>query len=328
MSDTLAAESLDGWIPIAIAWGESGPTVDWVRLGDIRFEDPFFADTMTRCLERPFNRVFRRKTKLEWLGKFARARPGLVPSGFIFHMSRCGSTVVSRALASRPDVLVLSEAGPIDAVLRSRLRDPGVTDEQRVDWLRWIVSALGRPQNARQTTYVLKLDAWQTADLALFERAFPGIPWVYIYRDPVEVLISHMRSTSYIMSAANAPALLGMRVTDAIRIPRAEYCARVLSRVGEALLAHGVVAEQLVDYRELPDAVWSRIAPHFGIACTAADIEMMHRSASAHAKRPNFPFEADTEEKRGAAGPEVRDEAAQWLAHIYARLSTIRSSAG
>ena len=40
------------------------------------------------------------------------------PSGFIFHMSRCGSTVISQMLAALAEHVVVSEAGPIDALAR------------------------------------------------------------------------------------------------------------------------------------------------------------------------------------------------------------------
>ena len=57
---------------------------------------------------------------LEWQEQ----SPGLPPSGFIFHMSRCGSTLAARMLAASPRNIVLSEADPIDYVLRAPCATP------------------------------------------------------------------------------------------------------------------------------------------------------------------------------------------------------------
>jgi hypothetical protein len=37
-----------------------------------------------------------------------------MPDGFVFHMSRCGSTLVAQMLAVVPDHVVVSEAEPLD----------------------------------------------------------------------------------------------------------------------------------------------------------------------------------------------------------------------
>jgi hypothetical protein len=53
-----------------------------------------------------------------------------------------------------------------------------------------MVAALGQAR-AGETRLFLKLDCWHMRDLPLFRRAFPNTPWVFLYRDPVEVLVSH-----------------------------------------------------------------------------------------------------------------------------------------
>ena len=48
-------------------------------------------------------------------------------------------------------------------------------------------------QRVRFRDYFVKFDSWNTLDLALIRRAFPDVPWIFLYRDPVEVIVSHMR---------------------------------------------------------------------------------------------------------------------------------------
>ena len=44
-------------------------------------------------------------------------RPALEPSGFVFHLSRCGSTLIANALQTAPGALVLSEPEILAEVL-------------------------------------------------------------------------------------------------------------------------------------------------------------------------------------------------------------------
>jgi len=83
---------MDNWLPIRIDWKQTPPQVDWGHVGTRRFTEPFFEQTIEKCLRQPFNLLFRHQTPLEALVEWQTVRPGLLPSGFIFHMSRCGST--------------------------------------------------------------------------------------------------------------------------------------------------------------------------------------------------------------------------------------------
>ena len=62
--------------------------------------------------------------------------------------------------------------------------------EQRIEWLRGVVSALGQPRLGTEKHLFIKFDAWKVLDLPLIRRAFPAVPWIFLYRDPVEVLTS------------------------------------------------------------------------------------------------------------------------------------------
>ena len=44
-------------------------------------------------------------------------RPALEPSGFVFHLSRCGSTLIANSLQTAPKALVLSEPEIVAEVL-------------------------------------------------------------------------------------------------------------------------------------------------------------------------------------------------------------------
>ena len=109
----MTAPSLAGWMPFRAARHEGRMVVDWFRPGALRPVDPFFHDTLARAFRSPFNLALWRRTPIEALAALPR---GLAPSGFVFHMSRCGSTLCAQALARDPSNIVLSEPGPVSAV--------------------------------------------------------------------------------------------------------------------------------------------------------------------------------------------------------------------
>lgn len=151
----------DGWIPFRLRHGASGLRVDWCYLGGLRFTNPFFEQTVNQCFQHPANVLFQHETPISALGELHERRAGLAPSGFIFHVSRCGSTLVSQMLAALPENAVISEAGPIGAILRSHLREPGITDDERVLWLRWLLNALGQRRFPAEKHLFVKFECWQ-----------------------------------------------------------------------------------------------------------------------------------------------------------------------
>jgi hypothetical protein len=316
---------LAGWIPIRAYWDGGRFMLDWCRAGDVRFSEPFFEQTVRRMVRRPFNAAFRVQTPIAVLDEMASRRPGLQPNGLIFHLSRSGSTLVSRMFAALPRTLTISEAPPIDAVLQAARTDPSVSDEERIGWLRGLVSALGQPRAGDEERYVIKLDAWHTRDLELFERAFPGVPWAFVYRDPLEVLASHRGGMSYLMSAANAGPALDLDAAAAYRLEPDDYRARVLTRICSAVLAQRPEPARLVAYPELPAAVWEQLAALFGMQLDEGDVAAMEHAAHFDAKRPDRIFASDADEKRRVA---TTLEGA-WLAPLrraYAELERVRTS--
>lgn len=323
---SLNAEQLAGWVPIRIYWKEGQPLVDWCWVGTRRFTEPFFDHTIDSCLRLPFTSLFRPQTPMNMLRQRFEVEPGLQPQGLIFHMSRCGSTLVSQMLAAQPKNVVISEAGSIDAVLRARFKDRELTDERRADWLRWIVSALGQPRNGDEKSLFLKLDSWSVLDLPLIHRAFPGVPWIFLYRNPVEVLVSQLaRRGAHMVPGAIEPELFGMNNIEVFQMRPEEYCARVLARICEAAIDYHRNCEgMMINYEQLPEIVWGRVLHFFGVERSDAHIITFERVAKDDAKNPGLRFAADSETKRASSSEAVRQAAAQWLDPLYEQLEAAR----
>jgi hypothetical protein len=312
------------WIPARIRWTEAGPMVDWCHLGDLRFTDPFFAQTINRAMAHPFNLLFQRSSPLETLSEQV---PELRPAGLIFHMTRCGSTLVTQMLASLPANVALSEPSPIDHVLRAPAGLPGVTADRIVGWLRAVTAALGRRRHKEQRDFVIKLDGWHALVLPLIRRAFPDVPWAFLYRRPVEVLGSIGMMPPYQMLPGGIdPALVGLSRPQALAMSLDRYAALVLERICRAAIEHHARANGLlIEYRELPDAMAERLLAHFGLDCDAAALARMREIARFDAKQPTLHYSDDSAAKRDAATPEMHELAETSLMPLYAQLEKLRT---
>jgi hypothetical protein len=307
---------LDGWTPVRARPRGGELVVEWRWLDNAPFRQPFFADTVQLALARPFTLLFPRETTIDEL---AELEPGLEPDGFILHLSRCGSTLVTQMLAAVPEFLVLSEPQLVNDVLRA----PG-TDDERVRRLRLAIGALGRRRRGDERGYVLKLDAWATHDLPLFRRAFPATPWLFLARDPLEVLVSHRRQAGmHMLPSVVPPELFGLDLLSATTMPFEEYGAFVLGAVCRQALAGRDERGIFLDYRELPGAVTKRILDWFGLEISDGERAAMDAASRRNAKNPTRAFADDSAAKAQAATPELRAAVERWARPAYEALSGV-----
>jgi hypothetical protein len=193
-----------------------------------------------------------------------------------------------------------------------------------VERLRWIVTALGRSVSGEPGRFVLKLDAWHALDAALIHRAFPDVPSIVLYRDPVEVLVSHECMPGWMMQLGLAERLLGEAADEAMTLPRTEYQARILERFLRAMLSDDDPACRLVNYTELPGAAVESIPRWFGIDPGNEGRRMMAEAARRDAKHPQRQHIPDSVEKQRRAGAGIRAAAAARLLPVYEALEARR----
>lgn len=318
------------WVPIRIYWQGDRPMVDWAFLGQRRFTDPFFIQTINPCVRHPADVLFRHQTPVEELGEIAASHSAVRPTGFIFHMSRCGSTLLSQMLAAAQENIVLSEAGPIDDVLRAHFDHPEVTEEQRARWLNYLVVALAWRRHSCERHVFIKFDCWHVMFLPLIQRLFPEVPWIFLYREPIEVMASAQQQLGgQMIPGVLQPALFGWDRQTVANMSLFEYSARVLARLCEAALVQAKRGKgKLINYRQLPAAIWPALTDYWQLNFSPEQTATMLGVARLNAKNPVLPFEPDSAAKRNAASVEIRDLTRQWLETVYQQLESQRHAGG
>ena len=288
------------WLPVRLldaCGGDGPPEVEWHHFGFARLTEPFFEESMAGARRLPAQALLRVRTRIDALLPFSDAG---MPDGLVFHMSRCGSTLVAQMLAAIERVTVIAEAPVFDAALRMHLH--GHLSREH---MRGLAGALLRKRHPGAEAGVIKLDAWHAPRSGALCDLFPEAGAVFLHRDPTEVLVSHARKPGlHAIPGALPLTAYGLDADDSA--PREDHAARVMAWIMQAGVdAVAAGALRAIDYASLPGALTGRILPAFGIIPEARDLESIARAGARYSKDPSRAFAADSADKRAAAPPEL-----------------------
>ena len=281
--------SLRRWYPIAIKETGGSICVDWRCAGDHRFTEPIFRNSLA-CMPRDI-----RRTGIESLAQFNQV-DCIEPSAFIFHASRCGSTLVTQLLAMLSQCIVISEARVIEDSLNLCRRD--TTGGQGDEVLQGVVRSMGQRRFEAEQHLFVKLDSWHITNLPLIRDAFPGTPLFFVYRSPHEILASHRRQRGIQMvpGLVDSQALgIDSQLADPTDLDG--YCRTVLESFFQSAKLYAESDELLlINYRQLPELVWRQLVEFFSISLTPMELRFMMERASRHSKRPIDRFSGDPDQ--------------------------------
>jgi hypothetical protein len=309
------------WTPVRFDFSGPAPAVDWADLSEERFVEPFFDQTVARWSSGPrAQRLVR--TGLEALVALDK-EPSLEPAGMIFHLSRCGSTLVSRLLGTLPGVVAVAEPSPLNALLG--LDPERVDPAAQVQFVRLLVRALGRRRHDDERHLVLKCTSWNIRHRAILAAAFPDTPWIWVQRDPAPVLASLLAEPPGWLRLQDWPRSAAQRFgLDPAAVPamtRVEFAARAVG----AMLAAAATdsADRIcVDHADLPDAIWQRAAPHFRLESDSVAVERMTEESRFYSKSATprvFHGDAPAD---GLLTDEIRDAAQRFAGPGYRVLAS------
>jgi hypothetical protein len=311
---------------VHVSWSSGEPVVEWRDLRGLRFDDPSFASTVDRAVREPYRLLFGARTPIDELGAVAAIAPTVPPTGFVFHASRCGSTLIANMLGTLDDTIVAAEPPAVDGVLRADLLGR-VDDETRRRWLGWTVSGLGQPRVGGERRFFVKFDAWSTRDIALVRSVYPDVPSIFVYRHPAEIVASHMRMRGAHMVPGMLPAgLFGLDPASLADLPAEDYCAKVLASILAAAGGRDPGGCLLVHYDQLPAVVSDGILDHFAVDPSDAERARMREAARLDAKNPSLAFDPTEPGRVWPVTPRIRAVADRWAGVPYARLEELRAA--
>lgn len=319
--ETITVEELGKHTPFWLRPDGSPPLALWLEMQQQPLDEPFFNDSVRRYRRRR-DAAAPRLTPLEALQDLAEASPGLAPNGFIFHMSRCGSTALSRALARSPDHLVVSEADPVNQLLAP-------CEATRKRWLPHLISVLGRRRRGTESAYFVKLSSWNILQLPLWRQLFPDTPWIFVYRHPVPVMVSILERPTGWLAQPDGPwgaPLIADPEAPLDALPKAELAARALGHFCHLAL-QGDGRRLLVDHRDLGRQSFARMLRHCGVEPRPALLRSMVEASGYYSKSQGAAevYYDDSAAKIERASRDIHRAAETWALPAYYRLGCHQS---
>lgn len=299
-------------LPVRAALHPTGLYLALRAIAPAELRDPFMQQTVKRLtVPEAFVQITPEDLR--------KTTPGTAPAGMIFHSGRCGSTLISQLLKKHAGLVVYAEPLPVSEILLPPHKWPRA---QLVEALRALGGAFAR--HARGP-YVLKFTSWNTLYCDLLAEAFPQTPFVFNYRDPIEVGVSLLKDPAGWFRGDTEPSRLLMKAVDPENRAQSQEDALALlyGAFCDAMARLDPAGGKLVPYEALPAAVWDVVAPHFVLALSADERQAMAEAAGAYSKAAvgqDTEFFSDSAAKQDAASAELRRAIETFARPALARL--------
>jgi hypothetical protein len=183
---------LKDWIPHQLIYFDNQILLEWLYLANTLFTEPFFFQTTFSCQSFAENKnKFKSLSTFDGLREMSLDVPFIEPTAFIFHVSRCGSTLLTQFLSLDEKNIVVSEAKILDAVLQNLVINDSEDAENIV---KAVIRMLGKKRFGTETDFFVKLDSWHILIYKKLRQMYPNTPFIFTFRRPDEVIRSQMNS--------------------------------------------------------------------------------------------------------------------------------------
>lgn len=296
-------------------------SISWC-MPDGRATEPFQDQTIVRYREQLVNQLLAPKTTIASLLASPFATQVLQPAGFIFHLSRCGSTLVSGSITELASASVLSES----PALTECLLDTSLAKEEQRQLLQNLIQWQARavaPFVTGAQQLVIKWNAWDIFCWPMIRALYPQVPVLLLVRDPVEILASHQRSVGRHMAGDISMVDFHPVFKWDTQASLLENRIKVLERIS-AVMA-GIIHEPgviLMDYSHINPASIQRIHEHFNLTANPVEQLAIRERMKRHSKEPERQFQPDTAQKQQLFNPQEREAIVTGLMSVYRQLFT------
>ncbi|MBL0054795.1 MAG: hypothetical protein IPP31_01140 [Chitinophagaceae bacterium] len=165
MNETVS-QALKNWIPYRLNEQSDPLSCRWLYLDNEPITEPFFDETISKCMKQAENSHWLKAvSSLDILPEWSQQIETVKPSAIIFHISRCGSTLVSQLLSQQSSNIVLSEVPFFDALLRWGKKND--KEEEASELLRASIQLYGARRNENKIIYSSK----RIAGISIFIRS-------------------------------------------------------------------------------------------------------------------------------------------------------------
>lgn len=292
---TIVSDAIAGWIPNKLFKREDLLYCHWLYTGDRRFSEPFFDETETACLGLAENAGrYRAVGSLDILPEWSATIDAAAPSAFIFHVSRCGSTLIAQLLGIPEQHIVLAEVPFFDALLRARISGQTNDDSLADALLPAAIRLYGRRRRGDESHLFIKTDSWHLCFYNQLRQLYPSVPFVLLYRRPDGVVRSQRRRRGMqSVPGIIEPAVFGFDADTSSSLSLDEYMVCVLHHYFTILLEVAQTDPQalLVNYNEPIADIMERVTAASHLSINDTYRQQIAERSRYHAKYPDQVFQ-------------------------------------
>lgn len=317
---TKICSALTGWIPVKLDSADNN-LCRWLYVGNADFIQPFFDETILSCCKLPENGHQQKcMSSTDLLAEWVKEMDVIEPTAFIFHISRCGSTLISQMLGLQPANIILSEVPFFDNLLRyGKKHDsmPGILPK-----LKAAIGLYAARRNENQQQLFIKADSWHIHFYKELRTLYPAVPFFLLYRKPDEVIRSQQkkRGMQAIPNLLEA-AIFGFDKDEITAMKLDAYMAMVLESYLDAFLEilQKDKSVYAVNYHDGAMEIVNIIATVTGLHISDEEKLLMQKRAGFHAK---FPEQVFSEEKPDEPVPDFLKKSFE----LYNKIEAVRLS--
>jgi hypothetical protein len=271
------------------------------------------------------------------------------PSGVVFHETRCGSTLFANLMAAfSPDhSRVYSESPPPVAALKACDLQPCNPHLHRM-LIRDVFYMMGRIKSTEEPQYVFyKIQSIGSMNIDKFAGSFPLVPWIFLYRDSVEVMQSHVSGREDAVTSGRMTPVCArnygrkmqppttLQVIEKAGVPleqmnQIQYCAAHLAGLSLSAIQEHTRTHRgrFVNYNQMPDIVWDDIFPnYFNIPLSNKEVGRMEKTAlyysKGRGKQADKGWKDDSMKKQATAARPVTKAADVFLKDVYNEMESL-----
>lgn len=261
--------------PREISYRYKNTMIIWQEYLADRFLKPFFNE----------EKKSKNKRYLSWqeLEEIADGSVSIEPTGFIFHSSRCDSSMLTDALSCIEKNIVIKEAKFIQDVLTLNYKED-ISKEDIKKRLKIAIEIFTRKRFDVEENFFIKFNSWEISYIDIIKELYPNTPILILYASPKKILLSHQKNLGVQM----VPRYLEGKVFDSIpsEVGFSDYPLAVLENIFEEILFKKDEQNiMFINHEDIKKLFFMQIAPFFKLTLDEKEKRIIIDSFTSYLKK-------------------------------------------
>ena len=296
--------------------------ITWLDFGDMHLRETFLEISAEELLTNNEN-TLSVVTDFDVLERSYLYPDALSPAGFIFHIGRCGSTLLAKVLSRSDRHIVIKEAEPVQQVLGVEFEE--VFRDKRSPYFQSLLNMYGHRRLPVHERFFVKFSSSHVNRLALIRSLYPGVPWLFLYRNPYEIIPTSLEGPAWFIrnkNTAEGAFEAGLPIEAVEQMSDLEFSVQVESSTLRIAIENTCDHCLFVDYTQLRPENLPKILRFFGLDVTDDEYDKMVAQFGIYSKSDgeSVPFTPDSAAKRDKVTDEIRKAIEHELWGLYLAL--------